>query len=172
MPRTTETYNLEEERDRIDNKLDELADEVAELDEGNLLRGQKIEEANSLERHLTGILWALNPDDEEDRDPYTEVTLGSLTASEHADVRDSAPQVDSPGKQSNEGGSMILYAAKGVVEAPFLDQNNPAYNEKIAAVGDLQPQFAEWLAERVDELTTPDVEGNGFGERVAERMSE
>lgn len=171
MPRTTETYDLEEERDRIDTKLDELADEVAELDEDNPLRGRKAEEANSLERHLTGIQWALTPDEEEDRDPYTEVTLGSLTAGEHADVRDSATSVSKTSHKSSEGSSMILYAAKGVVEAPFLP-DSAGYDAKIGNVSNLQPQFVEWLAERVDELTTPDVEGNGFGERVAERMSE
>lgn len=170
MPRTTETYDLEAERDRIDTKLDELADEVAELDEDSPLRGQKIEEASNLERQLAGLDWALaTPDADEDDHPdrpYQEVTIGALTAGEYAEVRDTLDG-DSDPTMGRAGTTGILFAAQGVADAPFLEGSEDLTG-KIVAVRELSPHFQDWLSARVDEISTPQIEGNGFAQRVAE----
>lgn len=168
MPRQTQTYDIEAEHDRLDAELDDLADTVAELDEGTLRYDQKVEEATALERQLAGLSWALNPPDEEDREPYEEVTLGALSAGEYADVRDTLDG-DENRTKGKAGASEILFTARGLVDAPFLNDENASFDEKISAISDLPPHFHDWLRTQVDDLSTPDIEGNGFAQRLAER---
>lgn len=169
MPQATETLDLRAEYDRIDTKLDDLADATAELSEDNSARGRKIREGKTLERHLAGLEWALDPPEDEEREPYEEVTLGELSAGEHADVKDIIAGDSDPGKGS-AGSQEILFAAKGLVDAPFLPAD-ASEAQVVSAVDSLKPHFAQYLADRVDDLTTPDIEGNGFVQRVAERTS-
>jgi len=169
MPRKTETYQLEEEVERIDERIDELVGEVAELDEGNPLRAQKRSEGQELERHLAGLQWAIAPPEDEPREPYEEITLGALNAGEFADVTDSLSDLQD-GQTPKNGAGQIVFAAKGIVNAPFIDEDMTE-EQKIAAVAQLAPQFHEWIQARVDDLSTPDVSGNGFEQRLAERES-
>jgi len=181
MPRTTQTYDLREEYNRIDNELDELADEVAALGEGSPMYQPKLEEAATLERQLAGLEWALtDPDDDTEDDPavtvegdhddrpYEEVTVGSLSAGEYAEVRDTLDGDDDP-SMGRAGSSEILFAAMGLVDAPFIDEDDD-FTAKIRTVADdLPPHFHKWLRSRVDDISTPDIEGNGFAQRLAER---
>lgn len=168
MPRKTEIYDLEAEHARIDTELDDLADEVADLDEDNPLYDQKVEEAAALERQLAGLSWALYPDEDDDHDPYEEITLGALSAGEYADVRDTLAG-ESDETKGDAGVTGILLAARGIVDAPFIEQDDPSFDEKIGAVSSLAPHFQDWISTRVDDLSTPDIEGNAFAQRLAER---
>jgi len=171
MPRTTTTYELREEYNRIDTELDNLADTVADLDDSNPLVEAKLEEASTLERQLAGLEWALtDPDDDapDDNRPYGEVTVGALSTGEYAEVRDTLDGDTDP-NMGRAGSSEILFAAMGLVDAPFID-DDADFNAKIRTVADeLPPHFHEWLRGRVDEISTPDIEGNGFAQRLAER---
>lgn len=184
MPRRTETIDLEEEEARLENKLDELADEVAEWHEksDSTIKESKLEEltdeGNSVEQELAGVKWALNPDEDEDREPYEEITLGSLTAGEYARVGDYTIGIknlnqDKVSKHMEaENARRTVFAAAGIAEAPFLEttENTELYEKYQEVSRKLSPQFVYWIEQRVDELTSPDVEGNGFAARVAERI--
>lgn len=165
MPRTTVTVDLQDELERIDQELDDVADEVAELPDGAPHAGDLAERGVQLERQLAGLQWATDPPDDDPIDgPIEEVTLGGLNAGEYLDVQ---------AETADEGGtvSKVIFAAKGVVDAPFID-DSMSEAERVQAVRDLPPQFHEWLATKVDDLSTPDLEGNGFAQRVSERMTE
>lgn len=169
MPRYTETIDLQKERNRLDKELDELAAESAEYDPGSPRREQLDAQGRRLEKHLAGVMWALNPDDEDDIDPIEKVTVGALTAGEYADLTDTTTADTSAGKTA-AGSSQVLFAAKGLEDAPFLEDGaNEA--QRLSAVSDLQPQFQKWLAARVDELSTYDLEGNGYAARVARNQT-
>lgn len=172
MPRYTEPIDLREERDRIDSELDALAADLAELDSDSPKREELNSRGNRMERFLAGLEWAIDPpDDDPTRDePYEEVTLGALSAGEYADLTDTAA-ADASTTKSVAGSSRVLYATKGLVDAPFINEGmNEA--QRLSAVSDLQPQFQKWLAWRVDGLSTYDIEGNGFAARVAEQQQE
>ncbi|KOX94214.1 hypothetical protein [Halorubrum tropicale] len=189
MPRKTKTFDLKEEKQRIDRELDELADKEAEdinaeqaegeIATGKFDRQDRREEAQRLEQMLVGVEWALNPEDEQDIDPIEEVTLGALNAAEYGLVSDyMSNQIDNfQGSTSDRRGQQMrraIFAAGAIVEAPFIDDDvrNVDIQSKYAEVSQLAPQFVYWLEQRGDELTTPEVEGNGFARRVAEKAEE
>lgn len=187
MPRSTKTFDLEEEKRRIDQRLDNLADQEAEDSRAEEKEGERPstpkferqdrrEEAQRLQQMLVGVEWALDPDEQEGIDPIGEVTLGSLNAAEYAQVadfvsNDMSSVTDTYGERANtENTRRIIFASGGVVEAPFLDDDErKTLENKIKQVRELAPQFVYWLEQRADELTTPKVEGNGFVRRVGEK---
>lgn len=188
MPRKTKTFDLEEEKKRLDEELDKLADEEAkdikaeEAEDGTPSsswdRQERREEAQRLEEMLVGVEWALNPEDE-DIDPIEEITLGALNAAEYGAVSDwTSGQVDQfRGSTADVRGDQMrrqIFAAGVIVEAPFIDDNVSGIDmeSKYQAVGPLAPQFVFWIEQRGDELTTPEVEGNAFARRVAEKTKE
>lgn len=188
MPRYTETYDLEEEKERLDKELNQIADEASELeqqidevsDEEGPSPGvvreyqQKVQEGNRLEQMFAGVQWALDPDG--DQEPIEEVTLGSLTAGEYAEVGDRL-QAAKQGKvgwgrdPDMDNARRNMFAGACLQDAPFLDEEDDGLEAKIHAVTSLAPPFILWLEEKGDELTTPTVEGNGFRTRVEERRS-
>jgi len=176
MPRTTKTYDLHEEEQRIDREMNEAADEAAEAEDGTRAHEEAMARGKLLERQLAGVQWALYPDEEEDRDPYEEVTLGALNAREYGEIGDRVKTAKeqsagtASGLTSMDGVQQIFFVAGGLVDAPFLPEN-ANFEQKSQAVGDLSPQFAAYLQQQVDDLSTPDVQGNGFAQRVAERES-
>ena len=176
MPRSTTTYDLQAEAQRLDRELDEAADEAAEATEGSSAYEEAVARGRQLERELAGVEWALDPDEEEDRDPYEEVTLGALNAREYGEIGDRASSAmeqsttHASGISSASGVQRIFFAAGGLADAPFLS-DSADFEEKARAVGDVAPQFLYWMEQRVDELTTPDVEGNGFSQRLEARKS-
>lgn len=164
----TETYALTDERDRLDAALDDLADQAAAggLSDADQARVQR------LERQYRGVLWALNPDAHESRDPYESVTLRELTAGQYIKAGDQAREdstsVDAPVGADTE---RLYRVAHAVVDADFVPDPG-GFDDTLIAVGQLKPQFFFWLEQRVDDLTSPDVEGNGFAQRVAARRSD
>lgn len=176
MPVTTTTIDLEAEAERLDERLDDLADEAASADteqerEQAAIRGQEIEQ------HLVGVHWALHPGENEGRESYDEITLGALTAGEQAQAADRAQtaenqQVGHGDSVSVANASRIFFAAAGVVDAPFLD-DSAGYEATVRVLRECNPQFVHWIEDRVDDLTTPDVDlGNGFAARLAEKRSD
>jgi hypothetical protein len=181
MPIETATYDLTEERERLEDEMDEVADEAAELYEeewSNTQRKQDYQElvadGQMLEQQYVGVQWALDKWDE------PEVTVGGLTAGEYTEVGDltgahkQAAQERLGSNVSTASTRRLFYAAAGVVDAPFVGDEIGAdtrLEEKVQCVNQLSPQFMHWLEERVDDLTTPDVEGNGFGKRLEEKRT-
>jgi len=169
----TETIDLRAEFERVGEEREDLAAEVAEavadadaeVDSADAERGQE------LDRHYRGLAWALNEDaagDERERDPYEEVTISELTAGAYvkagAEASADARELDLP----TDGDVERLYrVANAIDEADFLDD----HTDPLVAVADLKPHFFFWLENRVDQLTTPEVDKGNFGELVAEKVS-
>ncbi|QLH78672.1 hypothetical protein HZS55_15860 [Halosimplex rubrum] len=174
MPRT-ETYDLRDEARQNSNRQDELAEKIAEFEDGNPLIQRKARRGKQLERQYKGLMWALNEDedgDERERDPIESVTLSELTAGTHlragARAEADTAELDVP----NGTDIQRLYrVATAVEDADFLD-DDANFDETLVAVSQLKPQLFDWLEERVDELSTPEVEGNGFAQRVADAASD
>jgi hypothetical protein len=185
MPRYTESYNLKDEYERLDAHLDDLAQQVVEIEQemesadevGPTLTHRyetRLREFHEAEREIAGISWALNPDDP-NQDPITEVTVGALTAGEYVTAKDRTEAlraehadrwgVDVDAEQSDQ----LHVAAAGLVDADSLDTDD--YDACVDSLADAVPQFLAWLASRVDNLSTPKVEGNDSGGRLADARS-
>lgn len=172
MPLETETLPLLEEHARLDQRLDELADRVADADDAE----DAIEEAQRIESHLAGIQWALDHDDWPD-DPS--VTVGALTTGEMAEVRDRTAAAQDEAQQFGghgqvDGAAQTFFVAAGVHDAPFVAESGDASVDTLVPViaNELHPQFTQWLESRIDDISSV---GNGsvtpFAERVAARTS-
>lgn len=178
MPRHTTTIDLHEEQQRLDDRLDELADEAANADEGSAEYDAAVQEAGRVEQKLVGIEWALEPDSGDDVEAFETVTLGALTTREFGRVADATRDVREQKVGFAEGGRnvtgphRVFHCAAGLVDAPFLD-DGADFQTKADAVGGLAPQFAAWLEDAIDDLSTPDVElGNGFSARLDQARTE
>jgi len=154
-----ETLVLDEERDRLDERLNELADKAANADEPGAYRAI----ANELEPQFQGIAWLC-----EQHGDDAEIVIKGLTAGEMAHVEDDLQQVKTERQQGHIPGARKNYvAAAGLVAAPFYDADEQQARD---AITELPPGPQKWLYNRIDDKTT--VEGNGhksFAERVAER---
>jgi hypothetical protein len=104
------------------------------------------------------------------------ITLGGLTAGEHARVTDRAGDAQAEksrtvvggGRQggSVEGASRVFYCAAGLVDAPFVDRG-AGFEEKCEAVREVHPGLMVWMESRIDDVNTPSEElGNGWGDRL------
>lgn len=180
MPLNTETIVLTEEHSRLDDRLDALADTVADADDGTDV-SDAVEEAQRIEnRHLPGVQWGI---DEFGTD--TTVTIGALTTGERHSVSETVSRINKEKQQfggaafEDKGSPTSVFVAAGIVDAPFVetDENGEKQNDilsLLATVDDeLQPQFTGWLEHRINELSshTP---GNStpFAERVAAKRQE
>jgi hypothetical protein len=167
MPLKTETYVLGDERDRLDDRLDTLADQAAGGDE------EAIDEARDVESHLAGVIWGI--------DQYgadAEVRVGGLTTGEMAEVRDRTAAAREESKQFGghgqvDGAATTFYTAAGVLDAPFVDGTASVDALAPTVANELHPQFTQWLESRIDDVTSVD-SGNvtPFAERLAARTAD
>lgn len=171
MPLKTNTVNLLEEHARLDSRLDDLADRVADEDD---VEGA-VEEAQRVENHLAGVQWALDHEEWPD-DPS--VILGALTTGEMAEVRDRTASAREEAKQFGghgqaEGAASTFFVAAGVQDAPFVDGDASVDALVPVIANELHPQFTQWLESRVDDLSSVgNVNATPFAERVAARTSD
>lgn len=167
MTRNTIRIDFEEEIERLDDRLDELAEIVAEADEDSVEHEEAVLEAAQIEgQFLPGLDWAFSEYEN------STVRLGGLTTGERGRVLDRVEQARQQkvgfqqGDAPAEGLATPFWCAAGVEEAPFLDSGDD-YEAKVRAIRYLPPQFTAWLEYRIDDLTTLDHEtGNSFEERV------
>ena len=157
-----EEYRFEDEHDRIDERLDELAEEAADADEDAPALDSLTDEAARLERQLNDLERLI---DEYGGD--TTVTVKGLTAGDYARVQDDVADGGGPGAKRN------LTVAEGLVNAPFFETEDPSRNTKIMTVAGLPIGALLWLEDRIEELTRGD-EGNSdsFAERVQAKQGD
>jgi len=161
----THTIRLDDARDRLDARLDELAAQVADPDDPPR---EVVEEAQAIEsQRLPGVLWGI--------DQYradAEVTIGELSHGEMAEVTDRVSDAQAEqigGADGVSGAATTFFVAAGLVDAPFLDDPYPSIKTAAPVVAnDLHPQFVAWLESEIDSVTSVDP-GNvtPFAERVA-----
>jgi hypothetical protein len=167
MARRTNTIDLSEEVQRLDQRLDDLADQARGLDEDSDDYEEVREEAARVERHLVGVKDALRDDGE--HEAVAEVTVGEVLTGDFAEIEDRARDVQRQrvgrGDDSSvSGAERVFFVAAGLVDAPFLDDDS--FEAGAQAVSELRPPFTAWLEDRIDDLSTPDVDVGNFEERL------
>jgi len=156
----TDTLRLETVYDRLDDRLDELVWSLVDADNPAALRPV----ASGVETQLGAVGWLIDRHGDD-----ATVTVRGLNAGEHAYVenqlaamREEADGDTVPGAKTN------VYAAAGLVDAPFLDAHDPDLDPALATITDLPVGVAKWLEAEVNDRTT--VEGNehvGLATRLA-----
>jgi len=182
MPRTR-TYHISDERDRLQDKREASADRVLELEEQltefdevpdslNREYRETLQEGHQTDRFLTGLAWAADPDDGE---PIEEITLQALTAGNERWVTGRTDALadqlaDRWGTDADEvdGGRGLHVAAVGIRSCPRFD-GDPDPEERVDIVREWHPSFVRWIADRVDDLSTPEVSGKNFNELLQAR---
>jgi hypothetical protein len=161
------TLVLEEEIERLADQYDQL--EAMREDSDDSASGEAVRwSLNEIDQQGAALARLA---DEHGRDAT--VTIQALSAGLYGRVED---RVATARARRDDGASMqgyhrVVYAAAGLVGAPFFDTSevaDPPWPErtareqldaKIATVADLRPAVAKWLYSRVDEATTPE-QGN------------
>ena len=172
MPRNVIELDLEEEADRIADRLDSIA--TAQVD-GEISSEQAAQLAGGLEQRMYAIEDAL---DEHGADATW--SIRAFTPGEKAEltglISRAKEQADQVGRDVDVEAMLDNYwAGAGLVDAPFLEDVDAGYlHERVLAVRDKpNPYLVQWLANRVTEENTL---GNGkrksYSERVAARKSD
>lgn len=150
-----ETIRLGDALDELDDRLDDLAASLQDAEDGTASAAVLQRSANEIDTQgadLAGLVEEYGED--------AEVTVRGLDAGEYARVEDRAAamraQADQPGGMP--GSTRNVWAAAGLVDAPFLDEDAD-FDQKIQAVASLDPGVAKWLEARVNDLTSVS-EGN------------
>lgn len=167
------TLVLGETLDDLDDQLDDLADTMVdeEPDEGeepSEAFRDAVQDGQRLNRQHVGVSWAV---DEWGAD--AEVVVSAIDMGSRAEVDDYKSSLRSNtvgGPSSSDGAGRLFYIAAGVAEAPFADRDD-GIEETVAELRSVPQQFGDWLEEQINEVSTPDVSGNEFGERLEARRN-
>lgn len=165
MSLASETYTLGDERDRLDARLDDLADTIADADDPAAMQ----QVGAQVETRLSGVAYLIDAHGAD-----ATVTVEGLTAGAYARVEDKLAAIRAQADgDSLPGTQTTVFAAAGLIEAPFLEGEDPALDPAMAAIREQPIGVAKWLEARVNDLTT--VEGNGYeplSARIAARSEE
>jgi len=165
MPRDVIELDLEDEADKLADRLDDLA--ARQLD-GEVDAGQAQEVAGGVEQQMYALEAAV---DEYGADATW--SIRSFTPGEKAEltglIRRAKEQADRAGQNADVEAMLDNYwAGAGLVDAPFLDEG-ASLQQRIAAVRDTpSPYLAEFIANRVTEENTL---GNGQRKSYSERLA-
>ncbi|WP_135807361.1 hypothetical protein [Halorussus marinus] len=178
MPLKEEYIDFDEEIQRLEQKRDALAEQVAALDEDVPKREGLAEQGQDIDVCLRGLRWARDDAATDDgvpvwSDDVDGVTLAGLTGGEFGHVEDTvvADALDRGDTRVGEGLTRIYYVAKATQQAPYVD-GSMSFTDSVQAVSQLPVPFLKWADDRVDELTTiGGDEGNSFGDLVAEKQA-
>jgi hypothetical protein len=157
MPLRTETYNFDEEEQRLEDKLDEINDVLDDVDNSDIRQRFETEQTQ-VETHLQGVRWARDEAFDAEYAPMWDadvdaVTFGGLTGGEFGALEDDV------GEHGGGAGAVRVYqVAKGTVDAPYVD-DSMGEDERVATISDLPVAFLKWAQDRIDALTG--VGGNG-----------
>lgn len=172
-----ETRRLGDERDRLDEALDTLAEQLADADAGTGSTQALRQQANELESQLSGVAYLCD-----EYEPDATVTVRGLAAGPYGQMEDriAAMRESAQGSQT-PGAARNVFAAATLVKAPFLDAedvadattDDDALNVKLDAVASQPVGVAKWLEAIGNDLTTV-TEGNWkpLSERLAEKSTE
>jgi hypothetical protein len=167
------TYRLGDELDRLDEELDELQERLRDAEPGTASADVIRERANQLDMQGSGVAYLVA-----EYGADATVTMRGLPAGVHAAVEDIAADLraERSGAGGAPGSATLVFAAAGVVDAPFLpdpeDGEEPdgveaEIRHALAVVSQQPTGVAKWLEARANELTAVD-EGNwrSFSERL------
>ncbi|MFW6435297.1 MAG: hypothetical protein ACOCY1_02850 [Halovenus sp.] len=143
----TQEIILGEERDRLDKRLDELAEQLATADEVQTLQRA----ASSIETQGAAVAQLC-----EEFGDDTTVAVRGLNAGEYAKVedeiaryREEADGNPTPGARKN------VFAAMGLVDGPFDGfEDAEELSDYLAIVAEQPVGVRDWLYAKVNDLTT------------------
>lgn len=174
MALRTETYDLDEEVQRLEDDISELEDVLAGMSPDHDRHAELVEVKQRLTVQANGVRWAASEAADADYCPVwsedvDELTLAGLTGGEVAKTNDSLPA------DTGMGAKRVNFVAAGtphpgdedVKNRPAIEVSSPApyvdasqsEEDRIAVVADLPDPFLQWAHARINELTT--VGGNG-----------
>ena len=166
----TDTYDLRDEYDRLDEQVAEYAAEYADAPSGSNAQQLAAREGKRAERHRAGLAWALGYPDDPERDGAdwgedVTVAFGALTNGERHLMRDT---VDDTGWKDQDA-----YVAIATADAPYLEHDPDAidpdeYRDTIMNVVDLHPEFVAWAEAKAEEVSTGGDTGKSFLESAME----
>jgi len=181
----TKTYDIDDEQDRLQREREDAADEAVELEQrmdsfeqvpDDLAQEyqQTLAEGHKCDRYLTGLKWALDPPTGTSID---EITLSALTAGDEQWVSGRSDALSDQlasewGADADEvdGGRLLHVAAVGIVDCPRFE-GSPDPESRTDIVRGWHPSFVRWVADRVDDLSTPEVEGKNFAALLKDRRA-
>lgn len=150
-----ETIRLGDALDDLDEQLDQLAAQLSDVEDDTASAAVLQRAANEIDTQgtdLSGLVEEYGAD--------AEIVVRGLDAGEYARVEDRVAAMraatDEPG--GLPGSSRNVWAAAGLVDAPFLD-DEADFDAAIETVASLDPGVAKWLEARVNDLTSVS-EGN------------
>jgi len=152
MPLRTETYDLDEEVQRLEDKLEEIDAVLDQADDDNPVAQQAAADRPQIEAQLEGVRWARDDAHDADYGPKWDedvdtIELAGLTAGEFGRLEDDIGQ-------SGGGNGMVRVhqVAKGTADAPYVDEGMDK-DDQIIAVSQLPVSYTKWAEARIDELT-------------------
>lgn len=158
----TKEIVLAEERDRVIDAAQELADRAAETDPSTDLYDDLVSRGNRLDTHRRAIEWALDEWDVES------ITFRALTLGDDARIAD---QMN--GRGSNPGSERNWEIALGTYDAPYLEHDpeevtQSALERTVRNVAQIESiAFGRWATAQVDKLSAA---GNWNGEQSFARL--
>lgn len=161
MSEHTHELDLEAERERLDHRLEKASDEAAKYDRDSPQFDKAVKQGQQLDQQMLGLLHLQDAYD----DPR--IVIREVRQQEYADVGDRVSDLSEEmiGRQSVDNASKGYLVAQGLVEAPFISEDD-TFEQRVEAVGDQYPQVVKYLAAKINEVSTPDVD---FPNRFAER---
>ena len=170
-----EKLRFDEEIERIEAERQDLAEEVARMDEDDPERQQKAQRGGDLDVHLDGLEWAQTAH-EDDAVPQwgadvNSITLAGLTAGEYGGMEGEVAEAAERG-QSPQQVQRVYQVRVGTVDAPYIS-DEMTETQETASVAGLPIGFIKWAYDRIDNLSSV---GNGerasFSVLLAEKQAE
>lgn len=163
MSLNEDTRTLGAERDRLQDRLDDLVETLDDAEEG-AQRQLLTREARDVDQAGQAVA-ALVAEYGED----ATVTVRGLDAIQYAAVENKTDEARATSSvdSGTPGTGRLAYAAHGLVDAPWFDDIDPGdLDAKIKSFAGLSPGVRTWVEGLVDELGAVD-EGNWRGFRAS-----
>jgi hypothetical protein len=164
-----ETVQLADERDRLEDRLDELAELLVDADDSAAAASLK-RQATNVESRLNGLDYLIAQYGES-----ATITIEGMDAGAYARVDDRLADIraerdgagDAPGSRRN------AVAAMGLVDAPFIDEPSPDFETCAEAITGLPVGAVRYLEHKTNALTEADT-GNSASlrELLLEKLQE
>lgn len=166
----TDTYDLADEYDRLDEQVAEYAAQYAEAPPGSKAEALAGRQGKQAERQRAGLAWALGYPDDPERDgagwgDEVTVAFSALTNGERHLMNDT---IDDTGWKDQDA-----YVAVATASAPYLEHDPDAidpdeYRDTIMNVVDLHPEFVAWAEARAEDVSRGGDTGKSFLESAME----
>jgi hypothetical protein len=153
---------LEDERERLIERYEELFERMADLDSSTDLYKTLRARGNRLDTHRRGVEWAIEQWDVET------ITFKALTLGDDARIAD-----EFDGRGSKPGAERVYEIALGTYDAPYLEHDpenivESELDKTVANVGDIDAiAVGRWAQSQIDDLSAA---GNWNDERSFARL--